>query len=170
VPIISICKVKYSGYKLPLNGFTLLELIMVIVITGVMAVVTVPKFFNYKVFQQNGFFIDTLNAIRYAQKLAVATACNVQVAISGNQYTITRPAATDRSQCTSTTASNFTLAVARPGSGQTSYQGSLSGISLTSTSPTFYFYAKGNASAGVTISVGSNQIIVVPDTGYVYTP
>jgi MSHA pilin protein MshC len=123
-----------------------------------------PKFFSYTTFQQTGFFYDMLNAIRYAQKLAVATSCNVQVAITANQYTLTRPSA--RTYCTSMAAANFTQAVTRPGSGETSYQGSLSGVTLSSA--TFYFMAKGNASGAYTLTVGTHQISIVPDTGYVY--
>lgn len=141
---------------------------MTLVIIGILSITVLPKFFSLSVFQQRVFFDDTLNAIRYAQKLAVATACNVQVAIAGNTYTITRPAATDRSQCASTTPANFTLNVPRPGSRETSYTGSQSGIALTGT--TFYFAAKGNASTGQTLSVGGQQIIIVADTGFVYAP
>ena len=141
---------------------------MTIVILGILSATAIPKFFDFSVYQQRVFFDDTLNAIRYAQKLAVATACNVQVSISGNQFTLMRPSASNRSLCSSTSTGDFTLAVSRPGSRESSYQGSLAGISLTSA--TVYFTAKGNASSGMTIKVGSQQIIIVPDTGFVYAP
>lgn len=144
---------------------------MTIVIVGIVSATALPKLFNFSTYQQRTFFDDTLNAIRYAQKLAVATACNVQVAIAGNQFTLTRPAA-DRSRCTSTSASDFTQAVTRPGSGESSYQGSQSGVALTAT--TVYFTAKGNASSSLfsngvlAVNVGSRQITIVQDTGFVY--
>ncbi len=137
---------------------------MTLVILGILSAVAMPKFFSYTTFQQTGFFYDMLNAIRYAQKLAVATNCNVQVAISANQYALTRPSA--RTYCTSTTAANFTQNIIRPGSGENSYQGSLAGVALSSA--TFFFMARGNASGAFTITVGSHQISIVPDTGYVY--
>ena len=155
---------KHYCYKKKVRGFTLIELVLTIVILGVLSATAMPKFFSYSVFQQTGFFYDMLNAIRYAQKLAVATNCNVQVAISANQYTLTRPSA--QSYCTSTTSANFSQAVTRPGSGETSYQGSLAGVTLSSA--TFYFMAKGNASGAYTLTVGSHQISIVSDTGYVY--
>ncbi len=141
---------------------------MTLVIIGILSVTALPKFFSLSVFQQRFFFDDTLNALRYAQKLAVVTACNVQVAITANAFTVTRPGATDRSQCTSTNPANFTQNVTRPGSRESTYTGSQSGISLTTA--TVYFTAKGNASSGLTISVGTQQIIIVPDTGFVYAP
>lgn len=139
---------------------------MIIVVIGVLAKTALPKFFDVESFQQHGFFNDTLNAIRYAQKLAVATGCNVQVTVSGNQFELKRPAATDRGLCDSTTAGDFTLAVVRPGSGETSYRGSQSGVTISDTS--LYFSAKGTASADATISVGSRRISVVQATGFVY--
>lgn len=139
---------------------------MVIVVLGILAVSAMPKFFNISIFQQRGFFDDTLNAISYAQKLAVATSCNVQVSIAANQFELKRPSAADRSLCRSTSDSDFTSAVMRPGSGESNYQGSLSGISLTDT--TLYFYAKGDASADANINVGSRRITIVGSTGFVY--
>ena len=61
---------------------------MTIVILGILSVTALPKFFSLSVFQQQVFFDDTLNALRYAQKLAVVTACNVQVSIAANTFTI----------------------------------------------------------------------------------
>lgn len=139
---------------------------MVIVMLGVLSASALPKFFDLTSFQQRGFFDDTLGAARYAQKLAVASGCNVQFEIAGNQFSLKRPGASDRSQCSSTNSSEYTQAVTRPGSNDSSYQGSQSGVALSNT--TLYFNAKGSASSGATISVGSRQITVVQDTGFIY--
>lgn len=158
-----------SGKYTRLNrqaGFTLVELVMIIVIIGVLSKTALPRFFDIESFQQHGFFNDTLNAVRYAQKLAILTSCNVQVSITGNQFELKRPGASDRSLCTSTTAADFTQAVGRPGSGEASYQGSQSGVAVGNAS--LYFTAKGTASADTTITVGSRQIRVVKATGFVY--
>ncbi|MCQ8131064.1 hypothetical protein, partial [Methylomonas rivi] len=58
------------------------------------------------------------------------------------------------------------LAVGRPGSGETVYRGSLSGVAIGDAS--LYFTAKGTASADATIMVGGRQIGVVQATGFVY--
>lgn len=148
------------------KGFTLIELALIIVILGILASSALPKFFELSGYQQRGFFDDTLNAIRYAQKLAVATGCNVQFSIASNQYTLKRPGASDRSLCSSSTASDFTQVVSRPGSGESSYQGSQSGVSISNT--TLYFNAQGTASANATITLANRQITVVRNTGFVY--
>ncbi len=54
------------------RGFTLIELIMVIVILGVLAVFAAPRIFNSNDFYARGFHDETLSILRYAQKAAVA--------------------------------------------------------------------------------------------------
>jgi len=162
--------VNFQKHSVNRNGFTLIELITTIILVGVLSATAIPKLFNYSVYQQRTLFDDTLNAIRYAEKLAVATSCNVMVQITGNQYTVLRPTLTDRSKCTSTTNTDFTLAVSRPGTSETSYQNSVSGISLTSTAQYIFFQAYGNTSSAATIAVGSQTINIVQATGFVYAP
>ncbi|WP_230874879.1 hypothetical protein [Methylomonas sp. LL1] len=148
------------------TGFTLIELVMIIVMLGILSATAMPRFFDLSIFQQRGFFDDTLNAMRYAQKLAVATGCNVQLSIAANQYQLKRPGASNRSLCESTSATDFTLEVIRPGSGEASYQGNQSGVAVSDA--TLYFLANGSASTGATITVGGRQITVVQNTGFVY--
>jgi MSHA pilin protein MshC len=150
-------------------AFTLIELVMVIVLLGILSATALPRFFDFSSYQQQAFFDDTLSAVRYAQKLAVATGCTVQVSINANVYTLNRPA--DRSKCSSNNPSDFTLGVRNPGTGETSYSHSEPGVSLASSPATFYFYALGNASADVQLTIASTKTItVVSDTGFVYGP
>lgn len=145
-------------------GFTLIELIMTLVVVGIISTTALPKLFDVKVYQQRTFYDDTLNALRYAQKLAIGSACNVQFSITGNQFSLMLP--NNRNNCTSTNSASFTRSIVRPGSGEASYTGSLAGITLSDM--TLYFVAKGNASSNATINIGSGQITVVQDTGFVY--
>lgn len=54
------------------HGFTLIELIMVMVLLGVLSVYAAPRVFNTKDLHARGFHDETLSLIRYAQKTAVA--------------------------------------------------------------------------------------------------
>ena len=54
------------------RGFTLIELIIVIVLLGVLAVVAAPRMFNNNDFYARGFHDETLALLRYAQKTAIA--------------------------------------------------------------------------------------------------
>ena len=148
-------------------GFTLVELIMVVVLLGTLSAVAIPKFFDKNTFSERAFFDDTLNAVRYAQKLAVATGCNVQVAVSANSYILTRQGNSSSTSCSG--SSTYSLAVPHPSSGVSSYSGSESGVTLTSTVSPFYFYPLGSSSTDVTLTVnGSRTINVIAETGFVY--
>jgi MSHA pilin protein MshC len=64
------------------RGFTLIELIMVIVILGVLAVFAAPRIINTGDFNARGFHDETLALLRYAQKAAIAQRRTVCVAFS----------------------------------------------------------------------------------------
>ena len=61
------------------HGFTIVELILVIVIIGILAAVVGPRFFTRSNFDERFYFEEVLSTVRYAQKLAVASGCRIQV-------------------------------------------------------------------------------------------
>lgn len=70
------------------RGFTLVELVMVIVMLGVMAVFVAPKFAGTSVFNARGFHDETLAYLRYAQKAAVAQRRTVCVTFTANSISL----------------------------------------------------------------------------------
>ncbi len=140
------------------QGFTLIELVMVIVLLSIVSAVALPRFFARSDFDQHTFFTDTLNAVRYAQKLAVASNCQTQFKSTSTDYQVFRD-----DVCTSGT---FTTAARHPTTGDLGFTGSQNGVSLTAV--TITFYPLGDASADTTITIGSKTISVVADTGFVY--
>lgn len=149
------------------RGFTLVELIMVMVITGILAVFVAPRFFDADVFRLRGFADQVQATLRHAQKIAIAQHRFVCVAFGANSVTLTYD----------TAAPSLTHATATcPGSdltsptGQTPYTvtGS-SGVTLGGGTP-FSFDALGRPSlvAAQTITVGGNGVIVEAETGYVH--
>lgn len=66
------------------RGFTLVELISVMVLIGILSVAVLPRFFEQNVFAARGFFDETKALLRYAQKVAVAQRRTVCVALAAN--------------------------------------------------------------------------------------
>lgn len=63
-------------------GFTLIELIMVMVVVGILAVVVVPRFYGVNVFKERGAADQVMAALRYGQKVAIAQHRPVSVNIT----------------------------------------------------------------------------------------
>jgi MSHA pilin protein MshC len=72
-----------------LAGFTLVELIMVIVVMGVLAVYAVPRLFDKADLYSRGFHDETLAYLRYAQKAAVAKRRPVCVTFASSPDSVT---------------------------------------------------------------------------------
>lgn len=70
------------------RGFTLVELIMVIVILGVLAVYAAPRMFDNTAISARGFHDETMAYLRYAQKTAIAQRRTVCVAVNATGVTL----------------------------------------------------------------------------------
>ena len=106
--------------RVSVGGFTLIELIMVIVILGVLAVFAAPRLFDSKDFYARGFHDQTLAYLRYAQKTAIAQRRTVCVTFpSSSQLTLAislNAAAVDCTTAGTLTGPNGTTTLtAKPG-------------------------------------------------------
>lgn len=146
-------------------GFTLVELVTVILLLGILTVVAVPRFFDLRFFQEKGFSDETLAALRYAQKLAVASGCAVQVNIAADGYALYQRDPAD-GNCTT---GGFSFPVPRPAGSGAFAAVAPSGVTLSPVTA-LTFDALGRASAAVDITVGERTFRVVGETGYVYEP
>ncbi len=54
------------------RGFTLVELVTTLILIGILAAAVVPRFFGDHGFEERGFYDETIAALRYAQKSAIA--------------------------------------------------------------------------------------------------
>ena len=149
------------------RGFSLIELVTVIMVVGVLAAVAVPRFVGTDTFASRGFSDEAIGIVRYAQKTAIAWRSDVYVCV-----TPTRVAAASASGCATP--------IPHPVSGGTLATNVPSGVSL----PTVEFRfdmagrprdAGGSLSATITIPVTSTvpgdpvrQIVVEAETGYVH--
>ena len=71
-------------------GYTLVELVTVIVILGILAAFAVPRFADHQVFEERGFYEEVVAALRYGQKIAVGSGCPVQISIDASGYALTQ--------------------------------------------------------------------------------
>ena len=81
-----------------MNGFTVIELVMVLILLGVIAVFVAPRL-NSKDFEVRGFHDETLALMRYAQKTAIAQRRTVCVAFGPDSATLSIVAAAGGTTC-----------------------------------------------------------------------
>lgn len=153
-------------------GFTLVELIIILVLIGILAVAALPRFWDRDVFNSRGFYDETLSALRYAQKTAIAQRRNVCATFTtNNTVTLTiaaNPGAPGVALC------NTPLAGPQ---GITPFVVTGGTINYSSPPTNFQFDALGRpfrtsdfSSFGQTINVVGSplNIVVTPETGYVH--
>ncbi|MDP3700936.1 MAG: type II secretion system protein [Hylemonella sp.] len=81
------------------GGFTLIELVMVILLIGILAVFVGPRF-DERIFAARGFHDETLALMRYAQKTAIAQRRTVCVAFAADSATLSIAPAAATNTCT----------------------------------------------------------------------
>ncbi len=149
-------------------GFTLIELVVVLVILGVLAAVAAPRFVDSTAFLQRGYYEELAMALKYSQKLAVASGCPVRVTIDAGSYQARQQAA--QSGSCDLTDTTWPTGV-RLADGQLLAGTSPGGVA-TAPAVTMTFDALGrtNLSADQTISIGPFALTVVADSGFVRAP
>ena len=71
------------------SGFTIVELVAVIVITGIIAAIAAPRFIGVDAFDARGSFSTLVSALRYAQKTAIAQRTTVCVNVNTTTRIVT---------------------------------------------------------------------------------
>jgi MSHA pilin protein MshC len=82
-----------------MRGFTLVELVMVIVLLGVLSVYAVPRMINTGDFFARGFHDQSMAYLRYAQKTAIAQRRTVCVTLSANAISLRIAGAAGSNTC-----------------------------------------------------------------------
>ncbi|NVM78527.1 MSHA pilin protein MshC [Duganella sp. SG902] len=69
-------------------GFTIVELVMVLVIMGILGAIGVSRFWDNSIFQNRAYADQARSIIRYAQKLAIAQNRPIFVITNGNSFAV----------------------------------------------------------------------------------
>ena len=117
------------------SGFSLTELLTVIILLGILSVVALGRFGDTNLIAARGFFDDTVNAVRFAQKLAISSGCDVRVVTTASSYQLR--------QSSSCTADDFTDTVDNPANRDNAYQNVDMPTGFTLTAGTITFNARG---------------------------
>jgi len=152
------------------RGFTTIELVVVIVILGILAVAVLPRLSDSDALRAAGFHDEVVAALRYAQKTAVSHRRLVCATVAPTTVTLTIAAANGAGACSAATLNGP--------DGNPAFARSLDAAAALSASPAgpIYFQPSGAASsdgAGTAVRdfvltvTNTPQIVLTGATGHV---
>ncbi|BCB25398.1 hypothetical protein SKTS_02840 [Sulfurimicrobium lacus] len=148
------------------EGFTLIELVVILIIVGVLAMAALPRFFDRQSFDARGFYDQALSMARYGQKVAIAQHTDVFFNADAASNTICLTYVADAG-CTNLGG------VANPADGKKFSKTAPTGVTL-SASTSFSFSALGKPNPDAAVSFGivgdgmTRTVTVERETGYVH--
>lgn len=172
---------QLPGRKAGQFGFTLVELIIVIVLVGILGAVAVPRLFDQRNFGAVAYTDQVRGLINYGQKLAIAQNRNVFVRLDGASAALCFDAACAQRVRPAAGGNSGRSATLQRCGNSTAWacEGVPSGLSITAHS-SFFFDASGepflasNSQSLPTQTIvitgdGLNHnVVVTTQTGYVY--
>lgn len=162
------------------RGFTITELVVIIVVIGVIAAVAAPRFIGQGGFDARAFYDQSQAVVRHAQKVAIAQRRNVYVDITANRIGVCYDAACSSRvpppltylQSTTPGGSANPTAVNCANDANWLCAGAPTGVSV-SPGANFSFNGLGRPSLGVALTVTvtgelTRSFTVERETGYVH--
>jgi MSHA pilin protein MshC len=150
-------------------GFTLPELVIVIILLGVLSASVMPRMASITRFHERNFLEETLAALRHAQSVAVASGCPTSIDFSLGGLVVRQ-----RSACDS---GAFTAEISDPANNSVGLSRSApSDVTLSSSLDPLLFDALGRVTdasgvvSSASIQINSLSILVEGETGFAYAP
>lgn len=147
-------------------GFSIVELVTVIIVAGIIAAVALPRFVGRDAFFQRGFRDQVLSSLRYARQQAVAKrreVCVIIVPATPATLALTfNPSTVSGAACSSP--------LGEPGSSAPYVITAPSGVTVAASTNSFRFNGLGqpNPNLAITVTVsGMLPITVAAETGHV---
>jgi len=155
------------------QGFTLTELVVVIVIMGILAASALPRFMDVQIFESRAFYEEVLSSLRYAQKMAVGTGCQIEVTVitapAPGSYSLNRETGCNNGNFTGAAITNLRTGNAYP----TNAPDGAAIVNAVNFPITFNRLGQAiNAGAAqtATVDVGGRTITIWQETGLVTGP
>ena len=151
-------------HPMPQRGFSLVELILVMVIAGILATVAVPRLIGRTSFDTRGFSDQLAATVRFAQKLAVSQRRDVSVHLTANDATL----------CYDTIAPCAAASQAPGPGGEKPYTVTApNGVAIASPVTVLTFDRGGRPDTVAQLDIpvngtGTHHVLVEQETGYVH--
>jgi MSHA pilin protein MshC len=139
------------------SGFTLAELVIVIVIAAILAAIAIPQF-NLREIDAAWFHEQVRSGVRYAQRTAVAQRRCVFVSVTASQVSLLYgdPACAITATPVTDLATNQAFVLTAP-----------TGVTLGAAPNPFSFNGLGQPSAAASVTVDGKTVTVNAESGYV---
>ena len=143
------------------RAFSLIEVIVVVIILGIISAYVIPNL-DLDSFRVQGYEQQATAAIRYGQKQAIGSGCNISVSISISGCTVEYGAPVETGCAASSTS------LVNPATGQNNFCDDSSPDVGAVLPATVQFDKIGRPSGSTSINFGTATITIEPETGFAY--